>query len=180
MSEELLKDLKEDINERQDELNVVQVILEDDAKWNSKIANRLKIAVILLGAIVATRDVADKLAPAASFPTSNKIVIIMYTLVGLAIAVIGGIAAAFRFENRAAEVKVLAAESNSCLLSIDCKLPKKGDPSPLDKQIEAARDLILIQNEKLSEIQGKAAKIGVNINRKVRKVRISKKSTSMQ
>ena len=176
MSEDLLNELKVDINERQDELNAVQQALEDYAKWNSKIANRLKIAVILFGAIVATRDVADKIVPGALWPNSNKLVIISYTLVGLLIAVIGGVAAAFRFENKAAELKVLAAESNAYLLDIDCKLPKKGDPEPIEHQIHAARELILFQNAKLSEIQGQAARIGVGINRKVRKIRISEKT----
>ncbi|MGI9105008.1 MAG: hypothetical protein ACR2G4_02030 [Pyrinomonadaceae bacterium] len=173
MSEDLLNELKEDINERQVELHLVQQALEDYAKRNSTMANRLKIAIILLGGIVATREVADKIVPAAGFPNGNKAIIVSYTLVGLLIAVIGGVAAAFRYENKAAELKVLAAESNSYLLDIDCKLPKKGDPEPTEKQINAARDLISLQNSKLSEIQGKAARIGIGINRKVRKIRVS-------
>jgi hypothetical protein len=88
--------------------------------------------------------------------------------------VIGSIAATFRPDNKAAELKILGAECSSCLLAIDCRLPRKNDASPVAEQVEAARKLIFLQNEKIGEIRGKAAKIGVLIERKIRKLAAEK------
>src|ERR1700731_3493751 len=107
MSEALLKELETVIDDRQDELLAVQFALENYARKDSRTARFLKLAVIVLGAVVVTRDVADKLFPASVFPKLNKSVIVLYTLVGLSIAVIGGVAAAFKFESRAAGINVL-------------------------------------------------------------------------
>ena len=55
MSTPLLDELKEDINERQDELFSIQIALEDEARKASNFAKYLRIAVIFLGAFAATR-----------------------------------------------------------------------------------------------------------------------------
>lgn len=172
MSTFLLEELKEDINERQDELFSIQVALEAEARKSSNFAKYLRIAIIFLGAFAATREAADRLYDSSS--GSHQSVIVIYTLLGLAITVIGSISATFMPDNTAAELKILAAECNSCLLAIDCQLPRKTDTSPVEEQIEAARRLILIQNEKISEIRGKAAKIDMLIDRKIRKLATEK------
>lgn len=171
MSTTLFDALKKDINERQDELSSVQAALESAAASASRISKLIKIAVILLGAFAATREVADRLYPPDVSPRAHWWVIGLYTFFGLAITVLGSIAATFRYESRAAELNVLAAECNSHLLNIDCQLPKEGDTAPLAEQIGAAHKLILLQNEKISEIQGKAAKLGLSVNRRVRKLK---------
>lgn len=170
MSTSLLDELKEDINERQEELFSIQAALEAEAHRASNVARLLRIAVIFLGAFGATREVADRLAGTER----SKSVIVIYTLLGLAITVIGSIAATFRPDNKAAELKILGAECSSCLLAIDCRLPRKNDASSVAEQVEAARKLILLQNEKIGEIRGKAAKIGVLIERKIRKLAAEK------
>jgi hypothetical protein len=168
MSTALLDELKEDINERQEELYSIQIALEAEAHRASNFAKYLRIAVIFLGAFAATREAADNLfKPSVG---SHSSVIVIYTLLGLAITVIGSISATFRPDNTAAELKILAAECNSCLLAIDCRLPRKADTSPVERQVEAARELILLQNEKISEIRGRAAKIGTLIDRKIRRL----------
>lgn len=166
MSASLLDELKEDINERQEELDSIQVALEEQARKSSNLAKYMRIAVIFLGAFAATREAADKLYNSAS--GSHGSVIVIYTLLGLAITVIGSISATLRPDNTAAELKILAAECNSCLLAIDCQLPRKTDTTPVERQIEAAQKLILFQNERISEIRGKAAKTGMLIGRKNR------------
>jgi hypothetical protein len=177
MSTSLLDELKEDINERQDELFSIQIALEDEARKASNLAKYLRMAVIFLGAFAATREVADSLF--GRVPGSRESVILIYTLLGLAITVIGSISATFRPDNTAAELKILAAECNSCLLAIDCQLPRRGDTSPVAEQIEAARKLILLQNEKISELRSKAAKIGMVIDRRIRKL-VTEKSGSAE
>lgn len=168
MSQALLAELIEDINERQDELFAVQTTLESEARRASNFAKYLRIAIIFLGAFAATREAADSLYD-SSRGSSNAVVVI-YTLLGLSITVIGSISATFRPDNTAAELKILAAECNACLLMIDCQLPRKNDPAPIEEQITAARRLINLQNEKISEIRAKAAKLGMLIDRKIRKL----------
>jgi hypothetical protein len=172
MSTFLIDELKEDINERQDELFSIQIALEDEARRASNFAKYLRIAVIFLGAFAATREAADRLYDSSA--GSHQSVIVIYTLLGLAITVIGSISATFRPDNTAAELKILAAECNSCLLAIDCQLPRKGDTSPVEEQIEAARKLILLQNEKISELRSRAAKIGMMVGRKIRRLATEK------
>ena len=177
MSTALLDEIKEDINERQDELFSIQNALEDEARKASNLAKYLRIAVIFLGAFAATREAADTLADklyGAPSERSHQSVIVIYTLLGLAITVIGSISATFRPDNTAAELKILAAECNSCLLAIDCQLPRRADSSPIEEQIEAAHKLITLQNEKIGEIRGKAAKIGIMIDRKIRRLETEK------
>jgi hypothetical protein len=119
-----------------------------------------------LGALTATRGVADKLAEPDSLW-----VIGLYTFVGLLIATLGGIEAAFGFQRKASELRILSAECKSYLLEIDCQIPLVEAPNTIDAQVEAANKLIQLQNEKLTDIQVRAAKSDVNITRKVRKLR---------
>jgi hypothetical protein len=53
-------------------------------------------------------------------------------------------------------------------------MPRKGDTSPIQDQIEDARRLIFLQNEKISELRAKAAKAGMVIDRKIRKLVMGK------
>ncbi|MDQ1613768.1 MAG: hypothetical protein QOG00_3699 [Pyrinomonadaceae bacterium] len=168
MSASLLDELKEDINERQEELFSIQVALEAEARRLSNLAKYMRIAVIFLGAFAATRDAADGLFVSTLEP--HQSVMVIYTLLALAITVIGSISATFRPDNTAAELKILAAECNANLLAIDCRLPRKADNAPVEAQIEAAHLLILYQNEKISEVRAKAARIGMLIERKIRKL----------
>jgi Co/Zn/Cd efflux system component len=89
MSISLLDELKDDINERQDELFSIQIALEDEARRASNFAKYLRIAVIFLGAFAATREAADRLYDSSS--VSHKPVVVIYTLLGLAITVVGSI-----------------------------------------------------------------------------------------
>ena len=165
MPSELFNELMSDINERQEELNAVQVALEWTAKRSSDLGKFLKVSVIVLGAFSATRDVADKIFP-------NTMVILIYTSVALAITIIGGIVTAFRYESRASDVNLLAVECSSYIREIDGNLPRKGDPAPMEHQVAAAHELIDLQNDRIRTVQDKSARLGVNINRRVRKIKM--------
>ena len=164
MPSELFNELLSDINERQEELNAVQVALEWTAKRSSDLGKFLKVSVIVLGAFSATRDVADKILP-------NTMVMLIYTAVALAITIIGGIVTAFRYESRASEVNLLAVECSSYIREIDANLPRQDDPAPIDHQVAAAHELIDLQNDHIRTVQDKSARLGVNINRRVRKIK---------
>lgn len=169
MSEDTLDNLKERINERQQDLANVLTALVTTANKDSDWGKVLKVATIVLGAMAATRDVADKLDPADKFPTGSRAIVFTYTILALLITVIGGVAAAFRFETRAADLKLLATECNSHRREIDSLLPNV-EICPPDKQIEEAGKIIKLQGDRLKEMEEKAAKLNMNIVRKVRKL----------
>ena len=151
--------LLKDIAERQKVLTAIRSQLQEEAKHASKLSKYMRIAVIFLGAFAATREAADQILPPAS--TGRIAVILTYTFMALAITVIGSMAAAFRFTDKAAELNGLIAECNCCLLKADCEMPKEGEPASVSSQVRAARKVISDQNETIRAIQAKATKLDV-------------------
>ena len=160
-----LDDLRSEVNERQQDLNGTLVAIEKYADGKSKTAKYLRVSVIVLGALVGTRGVADKVGS-----DDGRFVAVAYAIVGVLIAAIGGIEAAFAYEKKSAEARRLAATCNAQILEIDCKLPEDQD-APIAEKLASTETLLTQQNEALKEIQAKAAEIGINVTRKVRKYR---------
>jgi len=156
-----LDDLLEDIAERQEELFKTQRRLYDEARRASSLTKYMRIAVIFLGAFAATREVADRLfVHPESSEAIKVVVVVIYTTMALAITVIGSISAALGLAEKASGLGVLAAECNDHMLKVDCERPREGESSD-KRQIGQARRLINYQNEKISSIQGRSAKLGV-------------------
>jgi hypothetical protein len=166
---EVLNNLSQRINERQDELDRVLTVLESRANKESDWGKVLKVLIIVLGAIAATRDVAEKLYPDHQHPRAGTAIAISYTFLALLITVIAGITTAFRFESRAADLKLLAAECNSLRREIDGRLPNV-DRGSTDDQLKEAREIIELQDKTLTEMEGKAARLYLNIVRRVKKL----------
>jgi hypothetical protein len=160
-----LADMLGDITERQDALFKIQDGLYDEARRTSNFAKYMRMAVIFLGAFAATREVADRLFVSPEGGEEVKVTIVMiYTLMALAITVIGGISAALGLADKGAGLAALAAECNTHLLKVDCEMPREGERS-CKRQAGDARRLIHYQNEKISAIQMSAAKMGVLVPR---------------
>lgn len=157
----LLNELRSDIIERQNALIDIQHTLQIEAKQASSFAKYSRIAVIVLGTFAATREAADRIFPHTAGSTSSNLIVVTYTIMALAITVLGSIATALRFTEKASELNILAAECNACLLRVDCQMPREGEALNTNGQVKVARKLISYQNEKISEIQAKAAKTGV-------------------
>src|SRR5262245_55105808 len=92
------------LNEKLQMIKYRETILARDAERNSLFAAIGKVVLILLGAFVATREVASQL-----FGASNIWNIVIFTLVGLAISVIAGLDAAFKWTQSSSDLKSLAA-----------------------------------------------------------------------
>lgn len=163
MSESLLEKLRQEVDERQEYFNEVLLVLEKRAANESGWAKWIRSIIIFLGALVATREVAS--------PPNSPWVIGFYTCVGLLIATLGGVEAAFGYQRRASELRILSAECKSYILELDCQIPLVEASNTVEAQIEAANQLIKLQNEKLTDIQVRAARSDVNITRKVRKLK---------
>src|SRR6516165_8811073 len=85
-------------------LSDAETALARDAERNSLLGATGKVVLILLGAFVATKEVANQL-----FGASNAWNIVIYTLVGLAVSVIAGLDAAFKWTQSSSDLKSLAA-----------------------------------------------------------------------
>ena len=106
--------LKDGIYERQKELhNLAQVLSESAQKlgWTGSVG---RVAVIVLGAFVATQGVAESIVGSA-----NRTVLVLYAACGLIIAAISGLEAASKTESRSAELKLLAATCQSTIWKTD-------------------------------------------------------------
>ncbi|MDQ3804689.1 MAG: hypothetical protein M3416_12760 [Acidobacteriota bacterium] len=155
------RDLWGDVAERQKALVEIQDRLQSGVASASAWAKWTRIAVIFLGAFAATREGADGIFAPGS--RGDLAVTLTYTLMALAITVIGSVNAAFRFADKASELNALAAECNQCLLEVDCQMPTGDEPA--DEARRKARELVTKQNEKLGRIQRKAARVGVEVRR---------------
>lgn len=87
--------------------NQVGNFVAKDTQKISRAASIFKVLTIFLGAFVATREVANQL-----IGSTNSINVVLYAAIGLLIAVIAGLDAAFKWESRAADLRVVAS---SCL-----------------------------------------------------------------
>jgi len=157
--------LKKGIYERQTELHNLAKILSEQAGRLGRWGSAGRVAVIVLGALVATQGVADKAAG-----EGNLAVLLGYTFCGVLIAAISGLEAAFRSESRAAELKLLAATCQSTIWHTDTEWRKSVGSGLAPDPVAAARALLEMQDQMLTEIHTKAAQLGINITQEVREL----------
>jgi hypothetical protein len=168
MSEYQMQAIQGSINDRQRELHNVTDILARRARQATIRSDVSRVVVILLGAVVATREAANQIAGAG-----NTVAIVVYALFGVLIAAVAGLQAAFKWETSAADLRLLAATCQSTVRFVDSQWQKDiGTASSSDPmgRLEAARKLIDLQDAKLTEVQAKAAEVGVNITLEVREL----------
>lgn len=140
------------------ELDAIEKILAKTAQKLTLRATWAKVLVIVLGALVATREVASQLIGA-----SSAVNIVIYTIIGLLITTAAGLEAAFKWENRSAELRTLAAT---------CRNTKRQNTNQLSEilaietnqdRLAALKKLLDSLGEKVGEVQEKAATLGINI-----------------
>jgi hypothetical protein len=158
-----LRILQDGITQRQHELHNIASILAQSALRRGRLAAGSKVITIVFGAIAATQGLAAKLLSEGS-----PLVVVPYALVGLIIAAVAGIDAAFKLESRSAELTVLAAECQSTIWQIDSAWQQTVGTVDGEERVSAARALLNKQDATLAEIQKRAAQLGVNITLAVR------------
>jgi hypothetical protein len=166
MSDYQMRMIQGSIGARQQELHNAADILAKAASEVDRRAAIAKVVLIFLGAFAATKGATDQIVGA-----SNIINIITYTVAGLLVATIAGLEAAFKFETRATELKVLAASCQATIRQVDSQWQKEiGTAASTDEKLSAARRLLDVQDTKLADIQEKAARNGVNITLEIREL----------
>jgi hypothetical protein len=165
MSQNLINQLQRGIVKRQNELHRVADILAKEANRFSLYWTSSKVILILLGALGAARGAFDKLkGPESDFN------LIFFSLIGLTVAIVTGLETTFKYESKNTELKVLAAECHATLRQIDTIWHQKVGTGELEQQIAEAKTLLEIQDNKLTDIQVRATKIGLNLALEIREV----------
>ena len=132
----------------------------------SKRSVRLRTVVILLGALVATRAVADQLMIGYEEGLLRASIIIGYTMVGLLISAAAGLEAAFEYTRKAIELRVLASKAASLSRRYMSDILVQADPGvEAETAMTALSELIDDQNRQLSEIYTEAARLGLDLAR---------------
>ena|SRR5579859_3953875 len=158
-------DLQGSINDRQQELHNVTAILAAVATRRARWAAVSRVILIALGAFAATKSTADQL-----LGTGSHISTVIYTVAGLIIATVAGLEAAFKNEITAAELRILAAAGQSTVRQVDSRWQQDIGGAEGTERDAAALRLIELQDAKLTELQEKTAKLGVNIALEVRQL----------
>jgi hypothetical protein len=138
--------------------------LRNEARRATRLASIAKASLVVLGALTATKAVFDDLAG----PESAGVIII-YALFGVLIAAIAGLLAAFKWDERAAQLTVLASQVTSSLREIETEWETKvlrrspEDPSRGD----AIRRALARQDATLRDFELKAAELDVMVEKPV-------------
>jgi len=176
MSSNNINDLDNEYESGQEMLDDITEILANRAEKFSDAANKLRLAVIILGALAISRDAAAKII--ANWQMSENYVIGFYAFVGMCTAIAGGILATFKFESRAAELKVLAVAAQSTKEKIKTNwnkaLCKETDKERTEEKINVLEN----QDNTTGEILEKAAAF-TNISRRIIKQQRKQLSSSV-
>jgi hypothetical protein len=163
MQTERKSPIQRGIENRQKELHEVSGLLATRAKFFSRLAGLGSILTISLGAVVATRDTFLTI-----FDESLPVVAIFYALVGVLIATIAGLEAAFRVKERAAKLHQLAATSEATKRKADTKW--RQEVAMRGGSDEAGNQVLDMQDESLQDVYIQAAELGVNLPNEFREL----------
>jgi hypothetical protein len=149
--------LQDMVEIRREELQDIGTLLAKAAHKRSTFTSLVKALVIFLGAIVAARQVAEQLMGG-----SNTIIIVGFSLVGLLIAVLTGLEAAFRWENTSAELRNLVAICRTAARKASSDLVETLATASAEEKPVKVRDILQRLDNTIADIQTKSAKLGVD------------------
>jgi hypothetical protein len=157
--------LQTGIRTRQLELQRVADVLARSAYDTKKKGTLIRVMLIVLGSLVATQGAIEKIDV-----LPHSLVTVLFLVIGVVIAALAGIETAFKYESRGADLISLAASCHSIVRRTDATWYKQvGIQENETDKLAGAMQLIDMQDEKLSEVQEKAAANGVNIALAIRR-----------
>jgi hypothetical protein len=161
---DLMAQYKQLIISREDECKKLRLIFLKEAKKQGRKARFSKSFLIVAGALMATKGTSDLLMLKLEWSAKIEMLfLIIYTIIGVAVAVMAGLDAAFRFESKAARLNFLAAmcqNHNRAYMSDYLKyLGSSSDRAIIQQRIE---DLVDARNKDLERILDGANEVGVD------------------
>jgi hypothetical protein len=128
------------------------------ARRRAQLASLGKVLVILLGAFVATKEVANQVLGGASAVNT-----VIYAVAGLMIAAVTGLEAAFKWENTASELRHLVAMSWSTARKAASDVTGISAKASDDEKLFTLRKILENIDITLADVQTKAANLGVDM-----------------
>ena len=160
-----LNDYKEMVILRQKECVEIAKLLENMASTMSRKAKYLKLALIILGVIVATKGGIDAfMSTFGEQKMANAVLGLVFLLFGAAISVIAGIEAGFRFDSRAGELRSLSSLCKTYDSQFMSDYKKFISPAKPDVTLAKLESLIDLQNESLAHIRYRSDSLGVDLS----------------
>lgn len=160
-----LADYKTMVTLRQEECARIAEVLEVSAGHLSRRASQLKIALIILGVIVATKGGLDAAMTELGGGGQAKVLLgLAFLFVGAVISVIAGVEAGFRFERRAGELRSLASQCRSYDRRFMSDYKKDLDPANPEVTLAKLSALIDQQNDSLDDIRQRSDKLEVDLS----------------
>src|SRR5262249_43750490 len=126
---------------------------------NSRKSTLVKVLLIILGALVATKGVADNFMVDITKYIHPMVVALVYTLIGVAIAIAAGIDSFFEFSKKASALALLTSDARSRSRHYMSEV----DAVASTENQEASRRIVEEMNKDLESIYRKAAELGIDL-----------------
>jgi hypothetical protein len=153
-----MQSLQNGINERQNDLRDLVNILGKKSFDMQRLSSWMKVVTIVLSSVVTAKGVSDKI-----FGGDAASALISFTALGVINTALLGIEAAFKFEKRSADINIMSASCQATMIAVDSQWRKEiGSISDSDLR-NAARDILTMQDNSLTEVHQKAASLGIHL-----------------
>jgi hypothetical protein len=129
------------------------------ARPTARRSSMTKAFLIILGALTATKAVADEIAGAG-----NSLVVVVYALFGVLTATLAGFLAAFKWEERSAELNVLVSDVKAWVRDFEIEWRREVrlfSPSATGPPKDKVDKVLELAEKRLQVLERRAAELGV-------------------
>ncbi|MCH8348971.1 MAG: hypothetical protein IIB29_01860 [Chloroflexi bacterium] len=117
-----------------------------------------KVITIVIGAFIATSGAAQIL-----FGGETVVVLVSYTLLGVAIAAVVALSTAFRFDDRASGLNRLSVDCRAAMLDLHYRYQRTVQRAAAQQRADAALDMVVEWDTQLMQLRQRAAELGLII-----------------
>ncbi len=158
-----ISNLQDFIRQGEQELTDIDTILAASAGTQSLLARSARIIIIVSGAVAATNGTASKL-----FGENNITTAVVYAVIGVIIATIGGIEAAYKFDSKSASLKNLCTKCRDYISEVETDWTLSVCAQDGEERYNEEKKLVEKTEKFLHDIRTKATDLGVNLELKER------------
>ena len=145
------------IEHRQREIGAILDTVVVSASRNVRFAAMSKVITIVIGAFIATSGAAQIL-----FGGEHQVVLVSYTLLGVAIAAVVALSTAFRFDERSSGLNRLGVDCRAAMLDLHYRYHRNTEgASAGQERVAAASDMIVEWDRQLMQLRQRAADLGI-------------------
>jgi hypothetical protein len=151
--------LQRSVNRRQDELGELVTALPRTAARLHRRSQLARLILIFAGALIAARG-----GLAVVWSSEPPQFAVVFSFLGIVVAAVTGMEAAFKWEGRASELRSLAASAKSTLQTADSQWQLGvGAGESEQARMTTLKNIIDLQDRELQLINGAVAKLGITL-----------------